>query len=158
MDGPLRELERKALLGDPEAQRLYLATLRRSVAPLTSDELQKLQKLIGEDLDSRSFIISEHLSEPETFDSCEHYIDKGKTLQEYLREQVDNDTTYYFYKQHLDRSFELVDGQSIPEPGFRYIARTALISENIPVPVRTGDLCICPISLLLFSGCQCEGD
>lgn len=83
MDRSLRKLERQALSGDPEAQRLYLAALRRSVTPLTSDDLKKLKKLITKDLKERGFILSiGHLS-------WQHYIDDGrKTLLDYLHDQL----------------------------------------------------------------------
>jgi len=179
MDRPLRKLEREALSGDPEAQRLYLAALRRSVTPLTSDDLKKLKKLITKDLKERGFILSiGHLS-------WQHYIDDGKkSLLDYLHEQLSsgvrvtslpNWAAYavaapknrrcYFYKQHLGNDFELVNGQDAPAPKFRYVVRTAPLPSrdlqvpDFPVPVRVaGYSCHCDLGILFFSGCQCGGD
>lgn len=176
MDEPLRDLERRALSGnDPEAQRLYLAALRRSIAPLTSDDLIKLQRLIKADLDTREFALCINtLGGGTTLINL--YIDKGKTLLDYLHEHLggsswtntlpnwveyrnaDPDTRQcYFYKQNnapirhgYEYGCELVDGHGILEPKSQYVVRTA--------PYSNGNICNCSVHTLLIMGCQCEGD
>jgi len=156
MDGPLRELERQALTGDVDAMRQFVAMLRRSVDPLTNDDLEKLQKLLSDELKKLKFFLYIGKSGQQTL-----LIEPNKRLVDYVTDQIatkpneiypvwaityhewtryidrvraGESPTCYIYKYPVSPKDDLklipVDPNSMPEPQAQYIVRTTPLKDR----------------------------
>lgn len=106
MDTVLRELERKALEGDQESQKLYINALKRTVCELTAYELFVLRDNITNELASRRFkiILSGQIFDfwigIEDFKTIQEYADHLLKSSKRTFEVMHSDWIYYFKEGH----------------------------------------------------------
>lgn len=174
MDLSLRELERRALSGDPRAAVQYAAALKRSVVGLSVDDLWELQKAIIGELKSLEFSLwvagSAHLL----------HVDKDKTLKDYLDDLskstgIPFPTGYLFYQEPAERkcscavtqvmmtgcscgdeNITQVSESSLAEPGAFYSARRTAPEEPVPTFIIqfSTEQAIVPAGLTLHQAMQ----